>query len=167
MESELQVDGAEIHLAQPSDLDAVRDCVTAAYSPWIERIGRRPMPMDEDYAALIRAGEVYVIRGPEAISAVLVVRPLAETLLIENVAVAPARQKQGLGRTLLRFAEQVALRHGLTSAMLYTNVLMTENIALYQRLGYVETERRIEHGFVRVFMRKPLRPPDDSEEEHS
>lgn len=161
MESELQADSAEIHLAHPSDLDAVRDCVTAAYSSWIDRIGRRPIPMDADYAALIHAGEVYVIRGQEAVSAVLVVRPLAESLLIENVAVAPSHQKQGLGRALLTFAEQVALRHGLTSVTLYTNVLMTENIALYQRVGYVETERRMEHGFGRVFMRKMLRASDD------
>lgn len=167
MESELQANGAEIHLAQLGDLDAVHDCVTAAYSSWIKRIGRRPMPMDDDYAALIRAGEVYVMCGPEAVSAVLVVRPLAETLLIENVAVYPAHQKRGLGRALLRFAEQIALQHGLASATLYTNVLMTENIALYRRLGYIETERRSEQSFERVYMRKPLRPSDDLGETHA
>lgn len=160
---ELQADGTEIHLAQPGDLDAVRDCVIAAYSPWIERIRRHPMPMDADYAALIRAGEVYVIRGHEAVSAILVVRLLADSLLIENVAVAPGHQKRGLGRRLLRFAEQFALQHGLTSVTLYTNALMTENIALYQRLGYIETERRNEHNFQRVYMHKPLQPSDDAE----
>jgi ribosomal protein S18 acetylase RimI-like enzyme len=167
MESMLDADNVEIHLAQPNDLDAVRDCVIAAYSPWIDRIGRRPMPMDADYAALIRACEVYVVRGHEAIWAVLVMRPLAEALLIENIAVAPAQQKRGLGRALLRFAEQVALQHGFTSATLYTNVLMTKNIALYQRLGYIETERRSEHGFGRIFMRKSLQPVDNSGETHT
>jgi hypothetical protein len=33
---------------------------------------------------------------------------------------------------------------------------MTRNIALYARLGYAEVERRAEHGFARVFMRKRL-----------
>ena len=32
---------------------------------------------------------------------------------------------------------------------------MTENIELYTRLGWHETERRTEHGFQRVFFAKP------------
>jgi ribosomal protein S18 acetylase RimI-like enzyme len=39
---------------------------------------------------------------------------------------------------------------------LYANEVMVENIALYQRLGYSETERRPHRGFKRVFIRKPL-----------
>ncbi len=163
MGSELQASNIDIRLAQLSDLDAIRDCVMAAYTPWIKRIGRRPAPMDDDYTALIRAGEVFVVRGHEDVLAVLVVRPLELALLIENVAVHPAHQKQGLGRTLLTFAEQLARQHGLSTTTLYTNVLMTENIALYQRLGYIETERRNEHNFQRVYMHKPLQPSDDAE----
>jgi hypothetical protein len=33
---------------------------------------------------------------------------------------------------------------------------MTENLALYARLGYEEDERRREDGFARVFMSKRL-----------
>ena len=33
---------------------------------------------------------------------------------------------------------------------------MTENIALYTRLGYVETHRGEEIGLMRVYMRKTL-----------
>jgi hypothetical protein len=35
---------------------------------------------------------------------------------------------------------------------------MTENQALYARIGYAEYDRRSEHGLTRVFMRKQLRP---------
>ena len=163
MGSELQASNTDIRLAQLSDLDAIRDCVMVAYTPWIKRIGRRPAPMDDDYTALIRAGEVYVVPHHEDVRAVLVVRPLESALLIENVAVHPGHQKQSLGRTLLTFAEQLARQHGLSSTTLYTNALMTENIALYQRLGYIETERRNERNFQRVYMHKPLQPPDDVE----
>jgi hypothetical protein len=31
---------------------------------------------------------------------------------------------------------------------------MTENIAIYTRLGYRETDRRIEAGYRRIFMEK-------------
>ena len=33
---------------------------------------------------------------------------------------------------------------------------MTENIGLYESLGYVETDRRTESGYRRVYMRKDL-----------
>jgi hypothetical protein len=39
---------------------------------------------------------------------------------------------------------------------LYTNALMTENIELYTRYGYVETERRNLDGRDTVFMCKQL-----------
>ena len=33
---------------------------------------------------------------------------------------------------------------------------MTENMALYRRIGYVEYARRLELGLHRVYLRKPL-----------
>ena len=39
---------------------------------------------------------------------------------------------------------------------LYTQEIMTENIALYTRVGYRETHRAVEQGLPRVFMRKDL-----------
>jgi hypothetical protein len=39
---------------------------------------------------------------------------------------------------------------------LYTNIVMTENLALYTRLGFEETHRADEDGYRRVFMRKRL-----------
>jgi hypothetical protein len=36
---------------------------------------------------------------------------------------------------------------------------MTENVALYGRLGFVETHRREEQGFRRVYMAKLLDMP--------
>ena len=39
---------------------------------------------------------------------------------------------------------------------LYANEVMVENIALYERLGYRETERLMHRGFHRVFMRKEV-----------
>jgi hypothetical protein len=45
---------------------------------------------------------------------------------------------------------------------LYTNATMTENLAMYARMGFVETHRvmetqfHIETGFPRVYMRRTL-----------
>ena len=35
---------------------------------------------------------------------------------------------------------------------------MAENLAMYTHLGYVEVDRRSEHGYRRVFMEKVLNP---------
>ena len=77
--------------------------------------------------------------------------------LVDNVAVFPSRKGQGVGKTLLVHAEHEARKRGYTSLYLYTNEKMSENIALYTQVGYVEYERRQEEGFRRVFMRKALR----------
>jgi ribosomal protein S18 acetylase RimI-like enzyme len=112
-----------------------------------------------DYEALIDRGLVYVLRGPAqgAIRGVLVMEPHGDTMFIDNVAVHPEHQHKGLGRRLLLFAEQQAVTRRLNELRLYTNELMTENIAYYRRRGYEEVERRTEHGFRRVFMRKVLK----------
>ena len=78
-------------------------------------------------------------------------------LLVENVAVARSAQGRGLGRRLLEHAEDQALRLGLPETRLYTNAAMTENLAIYPRLGYAEVNRRTEDGFDRVYFRKDLR----------
>ena len=63
---------------------------------------------------------------------------------------------RGLGRLLLEHAERRTLELGLDRIRLYTHVTMVENQALYERTGYVETARRTEHGFTRVFYEKRL-----------
>lgn len=45
---------------------------------------------------------------------------------------------------------------GLPAVELYTNEAMTENQAIYSKLGYVETEKKHQDGFNRVFYRKSL-----------
>jgi ribosomal protein S18 acetylase RimI-like enzyme len=148
----------KIRPARPEDVAAIRACVEAAYTPYIASIGVRPVPLDDDYAALVAAGDVYVVpaRDGEGVRAILVIRPRGGDLLIENVAVHPEYQGQGLGTALLAFAETVARERGLAGTTLYTNVLMTANIALYKHLGYEEIGRPVEYGFRRVDLRKQL-----------
>ncbi len=147
-----------IRLAQPNDCAAVTACVRQAYMPWVERVCREPAPMIADYARLIAEGSVYVLRDPSADEArgVLVLQRAERTLWIENVAVHPSYQHAGVGRRLLDFAERRAAVGGLNDVQLYTHERMLENIRLYERIGYREVERRQEHGFRRVFMRKEV-----------
>jgi ribosomal protein S18 acetylase RimI-like enzyme len=143
--------------AEPEEAAAVGDLVRASYSKYVERIGREPAPMLEDYAALVRAGEVWVLAEGGEVLGVLVMRPAEDHLFVDNVAVAPGHQGRGLGRELLAFAEARARRDGLSEVRLYTNEKMHENLAVYARLGFEETGRRLDGGYQRVFMRKRLR----------
>lgn len=145
-------------LRPANELDAseVTACVNAAYRHYIERIGKPPGPMTEDYAKVIRESRVTVAENRGEITGVLVLAVTEEGFLLENVAVHPAHHGKGLGRTLLEFAEAEALREGFDSIYLYTHEKMTENQALYAKIGYIEFDRRTEKGFARVYMRKSL-----------
>jgi ribosomal protein S18 acetylase RimI-like enzyme len=147
--------------AVPADREAVQRLVEAAYGVYVERIGRRPAPMDADYAALIEAGLVTVAERDGALVGLLVLVPEADHVLVENVAVDPAAQRTGLGRRLMAHAEDEARARGLHELRLYTNEKMAENVAWYPRLGYRETERRAESGFSRVFFAKRLEEVDE------
>jgi ribosomal protein S18 acetylase RimI-like enzyme len=148
-----------IRLANPDDRHVVEEIVTAAYVHYVERIGKPPGPMLDDYVALIAAGAVSVLtEGSGTVAAVVILLPKSDHLLLDNVAVRPSRQGRGFGRRLIDFAEEEARRMGFAELRLYTHVTMTENIALYTRLGFVETGRGQEAGYDRVFMTKRLDP---------
>ena len=142
--------------ARPADAPAVAALVHAAYQHYVARIGITPGPMTDDYEQVIRDYQVTVAEQDAAIAGVLVLRITEEGFLIDNVAVHPAHRGRGLGRALLELAEAEARRAGFGSVYLYTNEKMTENLALYSKIGYVEYDRRLQEGFSRVFMRKPL-----------
>jgi glutathione S-transferase len=146
-----------IRLAQPHEADVVRDVVHAAYEHYVDRIGRPPGPMQDDYARRITDQQAWVLEDAGKIVGILVLEATAAGLLLDNIAILPEYQGKGYGRALMQFAEAEASRLGYQDICLYTHVLMTENIALYRRVGYVETHRISEKGFDRVYMTKGLR----------
>ncbi len=145
-----------VRLAAAADVPAVTAIAQAAYSIYVPRIGRPPMPMVADYADLAARGLLRVLEVEGLIAGFLVLIPEPDALLLDNIAVSPDFQKQGFGRRLLEVADAVARAAGHRSIHLYTNAAMTENIALYGRYGYAETHRATEHGLDRVYMRKLL-----------
>jgi GNAT superfamily N-acetyltransferase len=147
-----------IRKARAEQANAVRDVVFAAYQRYVAVIGTAPGPMLDDYAVRIAAGQVWVLSDPGGIVGVLVLEDGPDQFLLDNIAVWPDRQGRGFGRLLLDFAEAEAERRGWDTITLYTNALMADNIAIYAARGYVESKRRTEKGFDRVYMAKRLRP---------
>lgn len=142
--------------ATAADVAAIEAIAQAAYSPYIERIGRKPGPMLEDYSLLVQTGGVQVLEHTGRVQGFIVLLDDDDALLLDNLAVAPDAQGLGFGRLLMDFAERQALDAGLATIRLYTNEAMIENITLYTHRGYVETHRAEEHGLRRVYMTKQL-----------
>ena len=114
--------------------------------------------MDDDYAVRIARQQVWLLELSGS-AAVLVLEPAEDHLLIYSLAVPPALQGQGLGRTMMAFAEQVARDRRLPRLRLFTSDRMTRNIDIYCRAGFTETGQRpnpYREGWVLVDMAKPV-----------
>ena len=146
-----------IRPAREGEAGILHALVPLAYSPWEAIVGRRPQPMDEDYAARIRAGQAWVF-DDHGVVALVILEPGEGWLLLENVAVHPEHQGKGLGGQMIAFAATEARRRGARELRLFTHVLMTSNIARYTHLGFRETHREKVLGYDRVFMTLDLLP---------
>lgn len=142
--------------AEPDDASAIRALVRAAYAKWVPVLGREPRPMQADYEAAVREHDFDIAeRGGEMVA-------LIETMLrddhlwIENIAVAPTAQGQGLGTLLLERTETRARVAGRPELRLLTNGKMDANIALYRRVGFnLDKEEPFGDGTV-VYMSRRL-----------
>ena len=131
--------------AVKEDVPEIRALVQRAYARWLGVTSRPPKPLAADYDRAFGAHRFDVLVHKGELIALLETVAEGRELLIVNVAVDPDRQREGLGQRLMRHAEDLARAAGFEGTRLYTNALMTANIALYERLGYVR-EREVDHG---------------------
>ncbi|PLB44134.1 acyl-CoA N-acyltransferase [Aspergillus steynii IBT 23096] len=152
--------GLSIIEATPDHVPTIKAMVVAAYSKYIPRIGKPPAPMVADYYELLKTREIYALERLEdgRIVGSVVLRMDTDTasININNLVVDPGAQGKGYGRLLMDFAEGLGKERGCKAVVLFTNIKMYENLALYPKLGFVETDRREEDGYERVFYRKEL-----------
>jgi ribosomal protein S18 acetylase RimI-like enzyme len=145
-----------IRRATPADAGRIAALTDAANAKYVPLMGRKPQPMTADYHQMVAAHPAWLLCVDEQPAGVLVLMREPETMLIYSVAIHPDYQKRGLGYRLLAWAEREARQAGYASIRLYTNALMTENIALYRRLGYQETGREPFNGLTLVHFAKGL-----------
>ena len=130
-----------------------------AYAGYVTLLGLSPMPMHEDYAPRIADGQVWLLDG----DGVLVVERHPDHAMLYSVAVRSEKQGFGLGRILLDAADRIAASWGVAELRLFTNALMTRNLASYAKHGFIETGRRPHPrraGFTLVDMAKPIIPAE-------
>jgi ribosomal protein S18 acetylase RimI-like enzyme len=150
-----------IRQAVATDEAVLVRCVEAAFAPYVERIGRRPAPMDADFAGQIAAGQIRVATDPLGhVVGYVTFYPQDDHMYLDALAVMPKAAGRGVGKKLITCCEDKARAKGLAKVKLCTNAQMIENQAIYPHLGYVETGRGVEDGFERVFFEKLLSQPN-------
>jgi 2-keto-3-deoxy-L-fuconate dehydrogenase len=119
-----------------ADHDPVQYVQSQAYAANRGILGVEPLPLSVDYRHIFQAYDVWVAESDDAILGVLILELEPKALLIWSIAVTPAAQGRGLGRSLLMHAELEARRFGRRCIRLYTGEKLTANIAWYIRCGY-------------------------------
>ncbi|WP_425283295.1 GNAT family N-acetyltransferase [Martelella endophytica] len=142
-----------------SDLQSVADLTREAYAVYLPVLGYPPVPVTEDYAPRIERGEVWLFADGSDIAGLCVTELLPDHLMLFSIVVAPPHQGKGYAVIMLNWLRELARAEGLAELRLYTNALMTRNIELYRRFGFIETGRRPnprQPGFTIVDMAMPL-----------
>lgn len=133
-------EGPTIRRATVSDAESLATCLDAAYAAFAKSIPDLP-DMSADVANEIETNLVWVVETDSRIVGALVLSPADAFMMLINVAVHPDARGTGLGKRLMILAETEAVARGLRELRLATHRDMTDTIALYQRTGWVETDR--------------------------
>lgn len=136
-----------------NDATGLKSCMESAYTAYQARMsGDRLPPMDVDYGSEIADYPTWVVEAKGKIVGGLIMSFEKNRASIANIAVDPRCQGQGIGGTLIKFAESKARENNFTVLHLTTHVLLHENISLYRHLGWQETGR----DATKVFMQKKI-----------
>ncbi len=131
---------SRIRKAVLADADAVVECIDAAYARYADHISDLP-PVSEGCADEIKQDKVWLAIKDGDIAGALFLVPQDGFMKLANLAVHPKHGGKGLGTELIAFSEREAIRQNYSEMRLNTHRLMPENVALYQKLGWVEYAR--------------------------
>ncbi len=86
-----------IRRAETADVATIEGIVRDAYAHYIERLGKPPGPMLDDYGAHVRRGDAWVLEDRGVMAGILILKSHDDHVLVDNVAVAPAYHGRGFG----------------------------------------------------------------------
>jgi ribosomal protein S18 acetylase RimI-like enzyme len=141
----------DLRRARPDETEKIAAFQRAAYQRNRAIMGVEPIPLQADYAKILREYEVWLHDNDDKLAGVLILETRAGDLLIWSVATAPDARGAGLGNRLLAAAEVRARELGKDVIRLYTGELLVDNVAWYRRRGYAierteaMSDRRVVH----------------------
>ena len=144
-----------------SELPACETVLCAAFEPFARRLGRH---LDNtSFSDLQHSAAKYhllVALDGSLIKGVAVCTAGGDIWAIDQIAVNPADQGNGIGSALLRRIERDAAGSGANALKLNTPEIMTDLLRLYHRHGFSAVRKGLpEHRrdqFTRVFMQKTI-----------
>jgi GNAT superfamily N-acetyltransferase len=145
-----------VEIAKAKDVPSIKLITDAAYSKYIKVLGMLPAAMKVQYDKIVEMQEAYVLRVGGDVVGSIILSTADDSVTVNNLVVAPSAQGRGFGRLLMKYAEDKARGQGLAAVTLFANEKMHDNIAWYTRIGFIETGRKTEDGFNRVYFRKNL-----------
>jgi len=138
--------------AEAQDAAPLSECIEAAYSVYRDRIADLPS-VSEGIAQSIKSCRVWIAETDVGIVGGIILTSQEDFMMLENVAVHPDISGMGVGTALIRQAEADCSELGLQELRLSTHIDMSENIRLYEHLGWQEAGR----SGNKVFMSKIFR----------
>jgi len=142
--------------ANESDYDALLALQRAAYAENEQILGATPIPLQADYAQILRDMEVWLAGSRENPDGALILEFRPDDMLIWNVSTHPRARGTGVGRALLAIAEKRARDEKRDTIRLYTASVYLKNLGWYARHGFVEESRETRPDRVVVHMIKKL-----------
>jgi GNAT superfamily N-acetyltransferase len=148
----------QIREAESKDADQISACIRESFKKYIPLIQMEPEPMILDYASVIEEDHVFVMEEDgDFVGALILKDGDGSFMWLDIIGVFSKHQSKGCGKKLIEFGESAMREKGATESRLYTNTKFESNIAIYKHLGYEIYDRKTEHGYDRVFFRKPLK----------
>ena len=126
-----------IDYAQMHDVPRYEQVLRAAFDAYVGQLGRTQAA--DAYAwlpdAVVEKRVVCAHTGGSLVG-VAIFKDKGATREIEQIAVSPAQQGQGIGSALINWIELDGKRRGIEELALDTAEMMTDLIRLYQRHGF-------------------------------
>ena len=144
-----------------SDAGAISRVLHSAFAEFRERYTPEAyaasVPAESGITQRFQEGPLWIAhRGSTAVGTVAAVHT-RDLVMIRGMAVSPLARGFGLGRTLLRSAEDFAREEACTRIVLYTTAFLTAAIALYRSAGYTFTgDAESPHGTELLRMSRSL-----------
>lgn len=140
----------KIRSASPADMDEIhRLSIQLGYSPTYEDLskGLECMLQHSDYEVLVAVREDQILGWMSLCKRLSFLN--ASFLQVIGIVVDSASRGQGVGRCLLKYAEDRAKEKSLAFVGLYTNKRRTESHEFYRKSGYTPTKESF------FFMKEP------------
>jgi ribosomal protein S18 acetylase RimI-like enzyme len=152
-----------IRSAEPGDAEAIAAVILSAFEPYRGRIQPTPSALSETAESVgkrLAAGAGFVAEARERmLGCVLTTFNVPGELYVGRLAVIPEWRRRGLGRRLMMQAEAFARERGCRAMALGVRIAFTENIALFERLGFRFVKEERHPGYTEptyISMAKPL-----------